>query len=320
VALIAVSYFTFIGMAYGSGGNFIVASVAMVVVDFVLIMVFIGAQQLKASGIRMRRKIVIERILVFASVPVFAVAVLPCCYFWQLHGNEDKVLREFNAALSNAGEIFNDYESYADCRIDTYAARLDSIQLVLSGDAYVYGRMGFTAGEEEYQRDNMLLTLRTQMFGLRYQALKDAAHEWIRDARAGASVWNVFIVGNIAEIRRAVMLWEKQLQEIAGGPLSNEGFVPEFYSESVGLAVEGIDGVSRTLSKTSFSPNSAGVVVCIILYLMLLLPYMIQRRDGKSVYGLLKTGHWRDDWLVSRKSDPHGNKETAADDNEFTTF
>lgn len=311
VALIAVSYFTFMGVVYATGGNFVAAAIGLAVVDFVLILTFIGAQQLKASGVKMRRKIVAERALVFASPVVFAIMMMPTFYFWQVESRHKQLVREFNASLSLAGELFNDYETYADRRINEYTARLDSIQRTLSGDAYVYGQLGFTAGEEEYQAENMVLTLRTQLFGERYGTLKAAAHKWIRDARAGASVWNVFIVGNLAEIRNAVQLWESQLQEIASEKMSNESGVPEFASESAGNAIDGIRSVSRQLSKAPSYPTPTGLAVGIVLYAMLLLPYIIQRRDGKSIYGLFHSNHRTDDWLSPQKT-------TGSD--EFSTF
>ena len=136
VALIAVSYFTFMGAAYYTGGNFIVAATALAIVDFVLILVFIGAQQLKGSGVKMRRKIIWERILVISSPFIFFAAMTFGMYFWNIHGSQHGIIGEFNSALSNAGGMFNDYENYADRRIEQYESRLDSIQLMHSDDPY----------------------------------------------------------------------------------------------------------------------------------------------------------------------------------------
>ena len=311
VALIAVSYFTFMGAAYYTGGNFIVAATALAIVDFVLILVFIGAQQLKGSGVKMRRKIIWERILVISSPFIFFAAMTFGMYFWNIHGSQHGIIGEFNSALSNAGGMFNDYENYADRRLEQYESRLDSIQLMHSDDPYVYGKLGFTAGEEEYQRENMLLTLRTQLFGKRYVALRDAAHEWIRDARSGASVWNVFIVGNIAEIRSAIKIWDEQLHEIAAEDMSNECYPPKFSSESADIALHKISGVGHELSTAPLTPSAAGIIISLVLYLMLALPYMIQQRDGKSIYSLWGTSRRPDEWLDNSKK---------SEDNDFTTF
>ena len=117
VALIAVSYFTFMGVACYTGGNFIAAAIGLAVVDFVLIIVFMGAQQLKASGVHMRRKIIWERALVFSSPVIFAVSTIFCQYFWNLQNRQDEILTQFNSALNYTGEMFNEYEDYADRRL-----------------------------------------------------------------------------------------------------------------------------------------------------------------------------------------------------------
>ncbi len=315
IAMIAVSYFTFMGAVYHTGGNFIAAAVGLAVVDFMLILVFIGAQQLKASGTKMRRKILWERLLIFSSPIIFAAATVFCQYFWDIRTRQHDILSEFNSALNDAGEMFNEYDSYADDRIEQYESRLDSIQSMHSNDPYVYGKLGFTAGEEQYQRENMLLTLRTQLFGKRYKTLRDAAYGWIRDARRGASVWNVFIVGNIDVIRHTIRIWDEQLNEFSADRMSNECIISEFRSESAQSAIDRISRVEKSLSCSSIRPSPAGIAICLVLYIMLLLPYMIQRRDGKSVYSLIHGARRHDGWLKNGSETGDTN-----DDNNFTTF
>lgn len=319
VALIAVSYFTFMGVAYYTGGNFIAAATGLAVVDFVLILVFIGAQQFKAASVNMRRKIIWERILVFSSPVIFAAATIFCQYFWNIQSRQHEILARFSSALNNAGEMFNEYEDYADSRLGQYELRLDSIQEMHCGDPYIYGKLGFTAGEEQYQRENMILTLRTQLLGNRYSTLKEAAYSWIRDARAGASMWNVFIVGNISEIRKAINIWDEQLAEFSADKMSNECYISEFKSESAASAIDKISGVGKMLSYGAVSFSVIGSAICILLYFMLLLPYMIQLRDGKSVYSLMHGSRRHDEWLSSHKSQTERPDDTT-DNNDFATF
>lgn len=47
LALIVLSYITFVGVTYKTDGNFMKASIAMIVIDIVLLVFFIGAQMLK---------------------------------------------------------------------------------------------------------------------------------------------------------------------------------------------------------------------------------------------------------------------------------
>ena len=52
LALIAVSYISFVGFTYLTNGNFTFALIGMGITDIVYILFFIGAQQMKASGVR----------------------------------------------------------------------------------------------------------------------------------------------------------------------------------------------------------------------------------------------------------------------------
>ena len=65
LALIAVSYISFVGFTYLTNGNFTFALVGMGITDIVFILFFIGAQQMKASGVKMKSKIIWERIFIF---------------------------------------------------------------------------------------------------------------------------------------------------------------------------------------------------------------------------------------------------------------
>ena len=64
VALIAVSYISFMGMTYLTAGNFVAALLGMAAIDILFMLFFIGAQQMKASGEHINRKIIFERIMV----------------------------------------------------------------------------------------------------------------------------------------------------------------------------------------------------------------------------------------------------------------
>lgn len=78
LALIVLSYITFVGVTYKTDGNFMKASIAMIVIDIVLLVFFIGAQMLKATTKKFAKRIWIERIFIFGSPIVF---LFVCCHF-----------------------------------------------------------------------------------------------------------------------------------------------------------------------------------------------------------------------------------------------
>ena len=95
LALIAVSYISFVGFTYLTNGNFSYALIGMFLTDMIYLGVFIGAQLLKASGRKMRRKIIWERILVFGSPIIFIAGMISMSHFWTVKSREETIVENF---------------------------------------------------------------------------------------------------------------------------------------------------------------------------------------------------------------------------------
>lgn len=292
IALIAASYTSFVGFTYLSNGSFLSGAFGMVMTDLVFIFVFIGAQQLKASGENMKNKIVWERILVFGSPLIFVAGMISISHFWTVQSRNDEVVKTFNGALTNGKSIFEDYESYANARIEKYNSTLSTIVAGKKSNPTMFKQAGFTDGKEAMQKENMVEVLRLQLLPANYDSLKNLAIVWIDKANKGANTANVFLLGNTREIREAFLNWEKVLNDMASKKLSNEallGTVPDFTSQAGTQAAAQLDGMSESFTKQKI-PTIWAIVFGIILYALLIFPYLIQPRHSKSVYSLGSTG------------------------------
>lgn len=288
IALIAVSYTSFVGFTYLSNGSFVAGSFGMVMTDIIFIFVFIGAQQLKASGENMRNKIVWERTLIFASPLVFIAGMIAISHFWTVQTRNDEVVQQFNGAMQSGGTIFDDYEKYANERLEKYNNTLNRVIANKTNQPDAFQRAGFTEGIENIQKENMMEVLRLQLLSSNYDSLKNLATNWMAKANNGASTANVFLLGNTREIHDALIHWEEQLKGFTTNKLSNEemaGQVQEFNSQAGTNAASQLNGLSESFTKQKI-PTVGAIIFGIILYLMLIFPYFIQERHSKSVYSL----------------------------------
>lgn len=294
LALILISYITFLGTSYLTGGDFVVAAIVMLVVSLLLCVVFIGAQMLKASAHHFRRFIVIERFLIFISPFVFLSVMLPCFHFASVYSKNDLVVQHFEKATSASIQLFADYDSYAQKRIENYTKMLDKV--IADDNESMKLACGFSSPYEQIQKQNMIKSLRLQLQPNSYLQLKEDALVWIKKATNGVSTWNVFMMGNTREIKQAINQWSCQLNEMTIHKLCNEEFqgmnkVLAFSPQSKGLKMieEELSMVDQTF--TTFSLPSMGPLLGgFVLYLALLLPYLIQDRHSKSCYTLLRRG------------------------------
>ena len=112
IALIAVSYISFVGFTYLTNGDFTFALLGMGLTDIVFILFFIGAQQMKASGVKMKRKIIWERIFIFGSPIIFIAGMISMSHFWTVRSQNDAIVKTFKNAINSSRQLFSDYEEY----------------------------------------------------------------------------------------------------------------------------------------------------------------------------------------------------------------
>ena len=291
LALIAVSYISFVGFTYLTNGNFSFALIGMGITDIVFILFFIGAQQMKASGVKMRRKIIWERIFIFGSPVIFIVGMISMSHFWTVRSQNDEIVSTFITSINDARQLFSDYEHYSNNRIANYEKGLNRIIANKNYDKRTFIEAGFEENKANIQKDNMIETLRLQLLSQNYDSLQNVAEKWIDDASLGASTWNVFLLGNTREIRNALANWENQLKVFSTKEMTNEsltGDVIQFQSDGVKNAIVGIENLTASFTKQGF-PTIGALIFGVIIYVMLLFPYMLQDRHTKNTNRIIGT-------------------------------
>ncbi len=310
LALIAVSYISFVGFTYLTNGNFTFALVGMGITDIVFILFFIGAQQMKASGVKMKSKIIWERIFIFGSPIVFIAGMISMSHFWTVKSQNDEIVSTFTTSINEARQLFSDYENYSNARIENYEKGLNRIIANKESDKRTFIEAGFEDNKANIQKDNMVETLRLQLLSQNYDSLQNVAIKWIDKAGHGASTWNVFLLGNTREIKEALGNWENQLKSFSAKEMSNEsitGTVDRFQSNGAKNAIAGIDSLTSSFTNQEF-PTLGAIIYGLIVYFMLLFPYFLQDRHTKNIYRLTgsenKTKHTRVKSARPRKTSP----------------
>lgn len=291
LALIFISYITFVGVVYQTDGDFIKAAMTMVVVDVVLAVVFIGSQMAKATAHKFSKRIWLERIGICASPFIFIFCMLPYFHFWTVHSHNEEIIGKFSNAIQASKQMFTDYDAYANKRIGKYQDMLKRVIANRSIQPKRFVACGFSVGKEQIQKENMLKTLHLQLLSNNYDSLQTSATKWIESSSEGASTWNVFLLGNTKEIKAAIKDWNHQLCEFSEKKLSNEEFLDNEVtafgesSKSLEKVENGLDSLTSLFTQKS-GPNMIAIITAVFLYLAMLFPYILQDRHTKSTYRL----------------------------------
>lgn len=299
VALIFIGYVSFMGITYLTDGDFLYAGLGVLIIDLVLILFFIIPQLLKGTDEKFSRKIIFERILFFVAPVFFIVAMIPYTHFWTVFKNRITVETTFSESIRTTKGMFTSYEEYATTRIKEYDNKLanEDIQVI--------------------SRTNKVEALRVQLIAENYETLKINAIEWI-DKASSATVWNVFMIGNLKTIETAVESWNNSLTGFSSKIMSDEPEVVMPFTSSdpsVVIAKQNLNKLRSTFT-TMHSPTLISIGLALLLYFMLLVPYLVQRRNTKSIYKLIGLkNESSDNFTVSRDEN-----ESSLNDNEYGSF
>ena len=312
IALIFISYTTFMGISYFCDGNFFLAGAGVVVVNLLLVAFFFTPQLLKASDAKFGRKIVFERIFFICAPFIFVIAMAPYSHFWTVFDKREEVESTFSQSIKAVPKIFDSYEAYAQERMEAYTKTLDSFKESNNKGGNSQGDNGSKSkynstkkGKKDNKKgsssnstkarstksisstryNNARNALNIQLFN--YADLRNGALNWIKNAEE-TTVWNVFMMGNLDTIEEAIYNWTDNLNLISTPKMKDEkDSVKPFSSEdeSVTFVTENFKSL-RTIYSEPGLPTPIAIGIAVLLYGMLLLPYLLQKRHTKSLYRL----------------------------------
>lgn len=275
------------GDFYQNGGNFKSAAIKVCLIDISLLMTFIGAQICKGADERFGRSLILERILICLSPIVFVWAMLPYNHFWNVFSEREQIVSMFNTSIEKSRQMFVDYEQYSDDRIQRYENTLDNIIRNKTQNPSEYQNVGFSGSNDDMIKGNYVETLKLQLLSENTDSLRRSALTWIEKTNQGASVWNAFLVGNVKNISDAIKGWNETLYEVSNHVLSNEAVSGDSIrpfdenKDSYRAANNGLVELDKIYTKSkgfSFNTLWSGI----FLFLMMLFPYFLQRRNEKA--------------------------------------
>lgn len=322
VALIFISYVMYMGDFYQNGGDFEAAAIKVGVIDLLLLISFIGAQNRKGSDEHFDRSIIIERILICFCPIAFIIAMFPYNHFWSVFEQRQQIKTQFNSSIGGVKQLFDEYDDYAEQRITTYSNNLDTILVARAhGNNTFYFSAGFTGKNDHLRKENFVRTLDLQLRSDNTSNLKVAAIKWIDEANHDASVWNAFLVGNVEQISDAIKTWHKTLRDYSEAKMENETIMGNevFPFDEDGQTIEA--ATNRIVTLKEIYTETQGIKLNtiwtgIILFLMLIFPYFLQRRNTKAegLYFLIPGTKAKSYNNVSSKRRKKAKKDDMNDD------
>ena len=292
-SLMIIGYVMFMGLTYLTGGDMMRAAIVTGAFVILLTLGCISLQRVKATADHFRRNIGIERVLLPLYAVFCVVAFVPFSHFWTVRAHNDEIVSAFQEAVTASKTMFDEYDDYAQQRIDAYRSSLR--KSLRSGKQASRGfkanTLGKVSGSDTIMLNNMVRTLQLQLLPAENDSVRSEATEWLSKAEEGSSVWNVFLLGNIRKIQQAVDTWHQTMERAAGSVLSNEELQQDeeataYKGTQYLTAAEKLSQVSARCQKMQF-PLPLAWLIGLVCFPLLFLPYLIQERHTKSRETLL---------------------------------
>lgn len=324
LAIIAFSYLAFTGFCYYTGGRFLLSGLLVAAIDVLLILVFIGAQQLKIWDGPFQKYIIVERWMVFVLAPLaVAAAMIPINHWLGLRNNEDVLASQFTEAIDAAKVMFSDYEAYANDRINQLGDRLYQEQRKASANRSkddIGGESADLQAERKLNRENTMRALRLQLIGQNYEDLHTAAMQWMEETADAPSTLNVFLLGNINQINSAITGWNQQLSKFSALRLSSESKQTTDYTEEspyVTQAASLLKGL-RDLCRERQPLNTTSLWIALGLFVLMMVPWWAQNRNTKSTYRLFgREGSTPIELVTGQRGQQKGKKTLNYDEHDY---
>lgn len=310
LAIIFISYVCYMGDFYNNGGDFKAAAIKVLIIDLALLITFIGAQILKGTDSKFDRSIIFERILIVLCPIVFLGAMISYNHFWNVFSERKQIESQFSASIDKSKQMFIDYDNYSLARINNYELALNKLIENKGVNYYAYNKLGFDGSSDEIRKDNLITTLRLQLQSQNTDSLKTVANQWIDNANQGATVWNAFLVGNVNQIIDAIESWNKSLIEYSSPVLTSETLldikVESFADNDAGMVAKRGLGSLTYIYKETRGVQAVSILTSIVLFLMLLFPYFLQKRSTRAngLYFLIPNSKSKE---ISNRSNDNSN-------------
>jgi len=246
----------------------------------------LSAKLLKRTSRNFKTCFIWEMILIFINtVIMILLAYSPFPHFFVVSEQRAEIQRKLSTNITQAENMFIEYEHYSFNRETRYKNKLQSVVLAKGINSDDYTKNGFVNNSisDDKQIENMMFKVHANLFPTNYSdsinknGIKEVATTWLSDAKTKIAGWKpIGIVRVVNEVEQNSNDWLNTLVQSAsinepGEPL------PEAFPKNH-LSFEDVKKHFTTLSK----PTLLSIGFAVLAYLLMFFSWFITKRHTKK--------------------------------------
>jgi len=304
LATIGFGFACYLSINFKTLGDTQQSLIGAIIISLVLAGLAFAAKKFKSTDRKFKTNIILEIVALLLFIVVAFFAIKPFSHAFTVFKNKDGIENKTIDNISQAQKMFDSYEDYANNRINTYERTLKSVVANKEANPSEYRNYGFDeTRRDENQIKTKIFMLRAKLIPSNYkndsipkEGIKGKAAIWFEEQKTKVKSDFSFTFGIVAmlnEIPMKIKNWRNRLTEYSEYRAKGETAKDFDYSLDFKTVKEQL-----TTIKT---PTILSVVLAILAYLLMLLPYFVVIRSPKSPYHSII--HFLSSFLIKDKSE-----------------
>lgn len=273
--------FCFLSLNYYLMGETIKSMLGATLIALVVGGLAYVVKQVKTVGGNFKTGVIWEWVLLLLFAGTAFVSFFLFSHYFSVLEKKDAIQTEVTANIVQAEGMFAEYENYANSRKTIYRRRLGSVVRAKQVRPVEYRQYGFVSdASDDVQIDNKMFTLEAQLFPSNYagqKGVKQVALDWLADAKntlenKWSFTFNVVDIINKSETN--VTAWQEKLKKMSS--FKAQGEVTDDFKYPINFK-----DVTEQFTKLG-EPTSMAIGVGVGLYVLMLLSYIVSKRNTKN--------------------------------------
>jgi hypothetical protein len=276
-------FFCFLSVNYMTLGNTMGSLVSASVIALILGGLAFVVKFLKMTSRNFKTYIIWEWVLLLLFSMGAFFALFPFSHYFNVYADRSGIQKDVTLNITQAENLFPEYEKYANNRLDNYKSNLQSIVAAKDVNKDEYKNYGFEEGrDDKKQIDSKMFTLNAKLYPSNYNDIKKVVSTWLVKSKAKIINWSpTGIVQVINTVNPEMTKWKEQLIDFSKfRALSGENDVDDFVYQLT------FNDVKKKITQQQ-SPTVFAVCIALGLYVLMLLSYFVSGRNKKSQVSLL---------------------------------
>lgn len=209
---------------------------------------------------------------------LFSYTVFP--HYFVVTEQKNEIQNKLIASISQAEDMFKEYEDYAENRENLYRNKLNSVVLCKGADPIEYNYFGFESNSvsDQKQIDNKMFTVHADMFPSNYLQMKTVDSTWLANSREIVETWRpIGIVNVLNDVEQNSKNWLAELIKLSTVREKGE---TDMHTKDFMYKLT-FDSAKKHFTILG-QPTLMSVGLAVLAYLFMLLSYLITKRHPRS--------------------------------------